>query len=81
MVNSDWELGIPNHNNFGSKNLEYLEIPRNSKKFQVHSQQDLEFLGIPWNSNSEHLWLSLKSCKSKKNPKEFLEFSGVSRNV
>ena len=29
MVNSDWEfLGIPNHNNSGSKNL---EIPRNSK--------------------------------------------------
>ena len=30
-------LGIPNHNNSGSKNL---EIPRNS---QVYSQQDLEF--------------------------------------
>ena len=29
-------LGIPNHNNSGSKNL---EIPRNSQKFQV--------LGIP----------------------------------
>ena len=40
-VNSDWEfLGIPNHNNSGSKNL---EIPRNSQKFQVYSQQDLEF--------------------------------------
>ena len=24
-----------------------LEIPRNSQKFQVYSQQDLEFLGIP----------------------------------
>ena len=48
MVNLDWEfLGIPNHNNFGSKNL---EIPRNSQKFQVYSQHDLEFLGIPWNS-------------------------------
>ena len=33
-------LGIPNHNNSGSKNL---EIPRNSQKFQVYSQQDLEF--------------------------------------
>ena len=41
MVNSNWEfLGIPNHNNSGSKNL---EIPRNSQKFQVYSQQDLEF--------------------------------------
>ena len=40
-VNSDWEfLGIPNHNS-GSKNL---KIPRNSQKFQVDSQQDLEFL-------------------------------------
>ena len=40
-VNSDWEfLGIPNHNNFGSKNL---EIPRNSQKFQVCSKQELEF--------------------------------------
>lgn len=38
MVTLDWEfIGIPNHNNFGSKNLEYLEIPRNSKKFQVYS--------------------------------------------
>ena len=45
MVNLDWEfLGIPNHNNSGSKNL---EIPWNSQKFQVYSQQDLEFLGIP----------------------------------
>ena len=33
-------LRIPNHNNSGSKNL---EIPRNSQKFQVYSQQDLEF--------------------------------------
>ena len=32
-----FRLGIPNHNNSGSKNL---EIPRNS---QVYSQQDLEF--------------------------------------
>ena len=31
MVNSNWEfLGIPNHNNSGSENL---EIPRNSQKF------------------------------------------------
>ena len=38
---NSWEfLGIPNHNNSGSKNL---EIPRNSQKFQVYSQQDLEF--------------------------------------
>ena len=44
-------LGIPKHNNSGSKNL---EIPRNSQKFQVYSQQDLEFLGIPKNSNSEN---------------------------
>ena len=44
-------LGIPNHNNSGSKNL---EIPRNSQKFQVYSQQDLEFQGIPRNSNSEN---------------------------
>ena len=50
-VNSDWAfLGIPNHNNSGSKNL---EIPRNSQKFQVYS-------------HSEHQWLSLKSCKFKK---------------
>ena len=41
MVNSNWEfLGIPNHNNSGSENL---EIPWNSQKFQVYSQQDLEF--------------------------------------
>ena len=41
MVNLDWEfLGIPSHNNFGSKNL---EIPRSSQKFQVYSQQDLKF--------------------------------------
>ena len=52
MVNSDWEfLGIPNHNNPGSKNL---EIPRNSQKLQVYCQQDLEFLRIPRNSNSEN---------------------------
>ena len=36
MVNSDWEFpGIPNQ-----------KIPKNSQKFQVYSQQDLEFLGI-----------------------------------
>ena len=41
MVNSNWEfLGIPNHNNSGSENL---EIPRHSQNFQVQSQQDLEF--------------------------------------
>ena len=52
MVNLDWGfLGIPNHNNSGSKNL---EIPRNSHKFQVYSQQELEVLGIPRNSNSEN---------------------------
>ena len=45
-----FRLGIPNHNNSGSKNL---EIPRNSQKFQVYS-------------HSEHQWLSLKSCKFKK---------------
>ena len=39
-----FRLGISNRNNSGSKNL---EIPRNSQKFQVYSQQDLEFLGIP----------------------------------
>ena len=40
MVTLDWEfIGIPNQNNSGSKNL---EIPRNSQKFQVYSQQDLE---------------------------------------
>ena len=52
-VNFHGKLGlrIPNHNNSGSKNL---EIPRNSKKFQVYSQQDLEFQGIPKNSNSEN---------------------------
>ena len=37
---SKFGLGIPNHDNSGSKNL---EIPRNSQKFQVYSQQDLEF--------------------------------------
>ena len=36
--------GIPSHNKSSSKNL---EIPRNSQKYQVYSQQDLEFLGIP----------------------------------
>ena len=88
MVTSDWEfLGIPNHNNSGSKNL---EIPRNSQKFpkilqkfQVYSQQDLEFLRIPWNSNSENQWLSLKSCKSEhfqiflRNSGNFQEFLGI----
>ena len=39
-----FRLGISNRNNSGSKNL---EIPRNSQKFQVYSQQDLDFLGIP----------------------------------
>ena len=49
-VNSVWEfLEIPNHNNSGSKNL---EIPRNSQKFQVYSQQDLEFQGIPTQSTN-----------------------------
>ena len=95
-VNLDWEsndwefLGIPNHNNFGSKNL---EIPRNSQKFpeipqkfQVYSQQDLEFLRIPWNSNSENQWLSLKSCKSEnsqiflRNSGNFQEFLGMFKN-
>ena len=73
-------LGIPNHNNFGSKNL---EIPRNSQKFQVYSQQDLEFLGIPRNSNSENQWISLKSCKSKKFlgiTGNFQEFLGMFKN-
>ena len=58
-------LGIPNHNNSGSKNL---EIPRNSQKFQVYSQQDLEFL---------------KSCKSKKFLGifgNFWEFLGMFKN-
>ena len=81
MVTLDWEfLGIPNHNNSGSKNL---EIPRNSQKFQVYSQQDLEFLGIPRNSNSENQWLSLKSCKSKKFlgiSGNFWEFLGMFKN-
>ena len=73
-------LGIPNHNNSGSKNL---EIPRNSQKFQVYSQQDLEFLGIPRNSNSENQLLSLKSCKSKKFlgiSGNFWEFLGMFKN-
>ena len=40
-------LGIPSHNNSGSKNL---EIPGNSPKFQVYSQQNLEFqLRAPMN--------------------------------
>ena len=53
-VNSDWEfLGIPNHNYSGSKNL---EIPKNSQKFQVYSQEDLEFLGIPTQSTNEFSW-------------------------
>ena len=43
-------LGIPKHNNSGSKNL---EIPRNSQKFQVYSQHDLEFLGIPTQSTND----------------------------
>ena len=53
-VNSDWEfLGIPNHNNSDSKNL---EIPKNSQKFQVYSPEDLEFLGIPTQSTNEFSW-------------------------
>ena len=50
-VNLDWKfLGILNHNKSGSKNL---EITRNSQKFQVYSQQDLEFqlrapMTFPW---------------------------------
>ena len=51
MVALDWEfLGIPNHNNSGFKNL---DIPRNSQKFQVYSQQDLEFKGIPTQSTND----------------------------
>ena len=48
-----FRLGIPNHNNSGSKNL---EIPRNSQKFQVYSQQDLEFLGIPTQRTNDFPW-------------------------
>ena len=41
MVNSDWEfLGIPNHNNSGSKNL---EIPRNSKFIANRTWNSYEF--------------------------------------
>ena len=57
-----FRLGIPNHNNSSSKNLEiprnskkFPEIPRNSQKFQVYSQQDLEFLGIPTQSTNDFL--------------------------
>ena len=51
MVNLDWEfLGIPSHNNSGSKNL---ENPRSSQKSQVYSQQDMEFLGIPTQSTND----------------------------
>ena len=51
MVALDWEfLGIPNHNNSGFKNL---DIPRNSQKFQVYSQQDLEFQGILTQSTND----------------------------
>ena len=49
---SKFGLGISNHNNSGSKNL---EIPTNSQKFQVYNQQDLKFLGIPRNSNEFQL--------------------------
>ena len=65
MVNLDWEFpGIPNHNNSGYKNI---EVPRNSQKFQVYSQQDLEFLEIPTQR-------TLKSCTSKKFLGNFWEF-------
>ena len=44
-VNSDWEfLGIPNHNNSGSKNL---EIPRNSQKFPEIPRNSQKFPEIP----------------------------------
>ena len=46
-------LRIPNYYNCGSKNL---EIPKNSRKFQVYSQQDLEFLGIPTQSTNDFPW-------------------------
>ena len=48
--------------------LEFLGIPR-------------IFLGIPRNSNSENQWLSLKSCKSKKIPRNFWEFLGIFRKI
>ena len=52
MVNSDWEfLGIPNHNNSGSKNL---EIPRNSKFIANRTWSSKEFLGIPTQSTNDH---------------------------
>ena len=38
-------LGIPNHNNSGSKNL---EIPRNSQKFQFLWPTGLEILRNSW---------------------------------
>ena len=43
IVNLKWEfLGIPNYNNTGSKTW----------KFQVNSQQDFEFQGIPTQSTN-----------------------------
>ena len=43
-------LGVPCHNNSGSKGLEIL---RNSQKFEVYSQKDLEFLGIPTKNTND----------------------------
>ena len=48
-----FRLGISNRNNSGSKNL---EIPRNFQKFQLYSQQDLEFLGIPTQRTNDFPW-------------------------
>ena len=56
-------LGIPKHNNSGSKNL---EIPRNSQKFQVYSQQDLEFQGILLNDFYIEVSTSLSQILLKK---------------
>ena len=45
-------LGIPNHNNSGSKNL---EIPRNSQKFPEIPSLQPTGLGIPRNSKEFQL--------------------------
>ena len=46
----EFGLGIPNYNSSGSKK------PRNSQKFQVYSQQGLEFLGITTQSTNDFPW-------------------------
>ena len=66
---SKFGLGIPNHDNSGSKNL---EIPRNSQKFQV--------LGIPTQRTDDFPWKAVNLKKFLGISGNFQEFLGMFKN-